>query len=853
MVNCPDRDAAFSYFSDFLANSTAKSTIFELIMSFKVVGEILFGIFCQSNTLSVFLINNPEYIFWLIENDTLALKKSKEIYLAEAKEFILSATTIDRMEYLLRHYRKREYLRIATREIVNACSFEEIMEELSNLADALAEIAIILAYKKLKKNYKKDGFCIMGLGKLGNKELNFSSDIDLLFVHNGDAEFFNRLASLVVSILNQNKEGGFVYRVDVRLRPGGNAYPLSMSVDEYETYYETFGQPWERLALVKVRPIAGDFALGERFLKAIEPFVYKKSIDVEYIEEIRRLLFKIKKYSPKKEIHLVDPKKQDIKKGEGGIREIEFIVNYFQLIYAGKIKELRHISTVDGLAMLGSLGLLENVEFLKEAYIFLRRIEHKIQLLEEQQKQTLPSSREGLEKLALKLGYKLDEFLDKYNEITDRVHILFRKIFIEDKSLPVLSSPEDIEAYLYEFGFSLSEAERVSNIIVSAVKKFLASDIKPFTINELFYEAFNLSKDIKRFENVVVGFDKINPSYTASIFSNRSLFKLFVKLLSIDYADKFVSNPFLLDVLLAPSELKIEDVSKKEKERLEFEIALRILSGSFKHSDFGVVSELARRFIKQVVEVYDDNHSLCVIAYGKLATDELFVGSDLDLVFASKEDAWQQEGKVVKIIKELKKLYDVDLRLRPFGDKGSLVVDVDYLKRYFSKDAQEWEKQAAQKSRIVYCGFEKGIVEEIYREFVLKNPPDKKSIYEMFNRIEKNKGSGVDLKSSWGGLTNIEFLTQAICFENECIELGMNTPQLIDKITRLGFFDLKEVKEIYFYLFKVLNTLRLAGFSSKLDENNAKIIEFLLDESNVIGKVRSFMNIIKQKSQEYFK
>ncbi len=847
----PDRDRAFLHFYDFLVNSTAKSTIFELIISFDVVGEILFGLFSQSETLSQFLVSNPEYFFYIIGNEALSNSKSRDDFYKEAREILDQTNNMDKKEYLLRHYRKREYLRIAVREIVGACPFEKIMLELSNLADALIDISIELAYLRLKKEPQKRGFSVIALGKLGNRELNFSSDIDLLFVHERTemSEFYNRLASRVVSILSTNKEGGFVFRVDTRLRPGGSTYPLSMMPEEYEDYYYTFGQPWERLSLVKARVSGGDKALGEKFLKLIEPFVYPKSIDLNFIKEIRTLMFKIHKNFDSSDC-LLPYEIQDIKKGRGGIREIEFILNYFQIIIGGKRGEFRHISTVRGLKLLEKEGVLKEGNRLAEIYLFFRRIEHKLQLKQEKQTQKLPCEKDGLEALALSLKMELDEFLDRYRKSTEFVHGVFRGIFIEEQGIPIFSSIDDIEGFLKEYG--VKNGISAARGIEDSVKKLTAAGLKKDVIQSVFDLSFKLTIKLDLFEKVVVGLSKVNPHYVEAIAGSKKLLELFVKLLSVGFGERFSKNEALLDSLVSPKALEFESLTKEEKERIEFEIALKLLSGNYNHEDLRYTTDFAVRYIETVCREFDRDRRVGVIGYGKLATGELFFGSDLDVVFVCDRAPYEVEGSVVRIIKELKKLYDVDLRLRPYGDKGSLVVDLDYLRQYFQKDAAPWEKQAAQRSKVVYCGFGKERVERLYRDFIFKKPPERDEIYKMLKKIVENKGRELDIKSSWGCLTNIDFLVQAICFENGCIEYSKGTIALIDRVKILDNMEKERLKEAYIFFFKLLNALRLTGRSSKLDSGAINLLEFLLSEKEISDKVENYRKFVIELNERVF-
>ncbi len=853
LARCADADMAFSYFEDFIVHSTAKSTIFELITSFGVVGDILFGIFSQSNTLSSYLINNSQKIFWLIENDTLAKRKTKNDFYKEIFDLISKTENFDKRDYYIRQYRKNEYLRIATREIIGACNFEEIMEELSNLASVLIEVALLCAKDRLKKRYgySYDGFSVIGMGKLGNSELNFSSDIDLLFVHDDESksEYYNRLSRTLISTLNDNKEGGFVYRVDMRLRPGGRSAALSLTIGEYENYYATFGQMWEKMSLTKAYPVAGDMRLGFEFLNTIKPFVYKKSLDLEYISEIRSLMFKIKKYSSKNvQSDLIPVNKIDVKKGVGGIREIEFIVNYFQLIYGGRDRQLEHISTMRGLDILKKKRYMESrsVEILQEAYLFLRRIEHKIQLLNEQQTQNLPLDFDGLRKLAKKLSMELDEFINRYMTLTDDVHAIFNSIFIRDYKIPVFGANDDIEGFLNEHG--LNGVEQLANLIKDSVKKFLAKDIKRAKIEEIFDYIFNFVMK-ERFETSIKGLLAINPTYTLLMFENRRIFDVFLKMLSIGYGELLARNEELFEYFISDDlpEFSLYDKTEFEKAKLIDTFKLLLNVYGYKPNVFNMFT---RGFINAVSLKHDKDKKICVVGYGKLATKELFAGSDLDLVFISLDEPYTYIKTVQKIIKDLKVLYDVDLRLRPYGDKGPIVVDVKYLKQYFQNSAWAWEKQAAQKSSIIYSGFDKKRVEKIYSDFVVKNAPTKKEILEMKNRIERYKGDRLNIKSFSGGINDIEFLAQSVCFENGCIKVGSSCLQLLKRAEKLNVIDTKTLREAYIFYTSILNIHRLYASGSVLKD--FKTLEYLTGERNLKERIEEYRNKVRREFKRWF-
>lgn len=859
LKRCANPDMAFSYFYSFLENSTAKSTIFELIKSFNVIGELLFGIFSQSNTLSLTLITNPEYIYWLIENRTLGYDKSYVEYYEEIRKAIRHAKNIAQQEYTLRNYRKKEYLRIGAREIINACSFSSTMKEISYLAGALIQASLDIAYENLRKNRQEanKNICVIGMGKLGTNELNFSSDIDLMFVHNddGDKDYYCRLAAKIVSILNDNKHGGFVFRVDTRLRPGGSNYPLSLSLGEYENYYSTFGRNWERMALLKAKPVSGDMKLGEQFMSIVQPFIYKKSIDLDYVEDIRSLMFRIKKYSKHIDSYLIDPEKMDVKKGVGGIREVEFIIHYFQLIYGGEDSNLRYLGSVECLKMLETKGYIsrKDADSLLEGYLFLRRIEHKIQLLDEMQTQMLPKTKEGLTFLAKRIGMNMEYFIYKYNSITDNIHSIFVSIFVENSNLPVFGLEEDIEAFLSEK--NIKNSAQIAHIVSSISKKCIAKSIDKHVISSLLNHVVNLFKSEKLLLNALNGLNVIDPVYFSFIYENRLILDVFLKVLSLGYAEIIYKNPVLMEEFFSIVEpINIGDITKEEKERIEFAIICKIVSENFDIELFETVTKFADELIKQTISEFNIK-DIAVIGYGKIGIGELFVGSDLDLVFLSKKSAEINIANVQKMVGKIKKIFDVDLRLRPFGDRGAIVVNIDYLNSYFSKYARGWEKLAAQKARFIYSDFNSKDIVETYKKFLDTKNITRQEIYSMKKNIEKTKGDSSNIKSFRGGLTDIEFIAQYICFEHHCANMGDSPLKLLEKITQYKFLDSSKItilKNGYIFYTKVLSFIRIAHLRDGLTSENVEILKFLTGDKYIDKKINAFKNHIASIFNEVF-
>jgi [glutamine synthetase] adenylyltransferase / [glutamine synthetase]-adenylyl-L-tyrosine phosphorylase len=333
--------------------------------------------------------------------------KSPEEYLTEVLARTALVTDAAMLASVLRAYKYEQIFSIGARDLAGRLALPDVTAELTSLAAACCEAAYRHHWQTLKEAYGQPadatagpaGFVILAMGKMGGLELNFSSDIDLIYLFEEEGEttggtegnlshreFFTKLASRISAAINDVTEDGFVFRVDLRLRPEGNHGPLVNSLAAGEGYYANWGQTWERSALLKARAVAGDISLGESFLEALSPFIYRRFLDYSTVEDIKLMKQKI-------DVNLARTSRGawDVKLGQGGIREIEFIVQTEQLIHAGKQKALRTRSTLDGLRRLEELRLLmpEDAAALSSAYVFYRRLEHRLQIENERQTQLL--------------------------------------------------------------------------------------------------------------------------------------------------------------------------------------------------------------------------------------------------------------------------------------------------------------------------------------------------------------------------------------------------------------------------------------------------------------------------------
>ncbi len=344
--------------------------------------EILVTLFAGSQFLTEILLRNPEYLERLVAYKNLVQPGRAD------------------WQSALHRFQRWDLLRIGTCDLLGLLDMSAVTAQLSDLADGLVRASLALA--STETSIPTTGFAVLALGKLGGQELNYSSDIDLLFLAETDDPAYRRLGERLLGLLTEVTPEGFLYRVDLRLRPWGRAGALVTPLDGYLAYLERHARLWEKQALLKARVIAGDEALGMAFLRQAEPFLFCTPVEAARAEvhAMKRLT----------EAHLRRQGRAwgEVKLGEGSIRDIEFVVQYLQLAHGGMYPEIRSRNTVDALARLATRGLLlpEEHHILSEGYVFLRAVEHYLQLMHYRQTHTLPQDAEALAQLARRLGFR---------------------------------------------------------------------------------------------------------------------------------------------------------------------------------------------------------------------------------------------------------------------------------------------------------------------------------------------------------------------------------------------------------------------------------------------------------------
>lgn len=379
----------------------------------------LLQIFATSQYLSDVLVSDPESYDLL--RITGGRPSAREALISEVVSEVMALHDPKSVRAALRRFKRRETLRIAYGDIIAQQRLDTVTRQISYLADALVEAALQSAWARLEEKHGEplspEGgparLVVLAMGKLGGDELNYSSDIDLicLYDHDGktagpraqsNSEFFAAVVRDMTKLLTESTDLGTVYRVDLRLRPDGSRGPVAISVDSAINYYDNRGRTWERQAMMKARPAAGDLQLGQDFLARLEPWIFRKYLGLADITGIKALKRRIEQRTARD-----GGDEHDVKTGHGGIRDIEFAIQFLQLLHGSDLPEVRTFNTLEAMTRLEHVGSLTHQEWtlLDENYRFLRKVEHRLQIMFDLQTHTMPDDDSEVRKLAIRMGY----------------------------------------------------------------------------------------------------------------------------------------------------------------------------------------------------------------------------------------------------------------------------------------------------------------------------------------------------------------------------------------------------------------------------------------------------------------
>ncbi len=689
----------------------------------------------------------------------------------------------------LRIFKNFHMARVVLRDICSLADFVELVRDVTLTHDACIKAALKFAERIMEKRYGKPscGYIVVDMGKAGGFELNYSSDIDLIYVYNtryGETtggsygklqnhDYFTLLSNYVTELLTKRTEEGICMVVDLRLRPNGTMGPVCNDIEALEQYYTAIARPWERFALLKARPSAGDISrTGMEFLKLSRAFVFKKYVDLTLIEEVLRLKEMIKAKVLRK------GNKIDLKLGEGGIREVEFIIQAFQLIYGGKKPEIRSMNTLVALNKLLRWGFLRKKEWeeLKDAYLFLRKCEHMLQITNFRQTQTFHPESEEAEELAIKMGFKdRESFLESLFEKMERINHYFNKFFPTGDRKPLSTITEED---LKKKGFKAPEEVKRFLDVLLKMKSLSPEELNRLDVMgdrfvELLFEA-PVSKNAMK--NLLSFFEREEGRiFFFSIVSEINILKLLFFLLSTKefFIKRFRETPEILDFMFDPEylespvshsglELDYEKFKNLQlvKNLSEIRAVLRWYLGRTGIEEFfrelTVVADFVIRFV-----YFDLSPDFSVASLGKHGSFEFNVGSDIDLLFFSAGEERDTENALL-LMKRLELLgYEVDTRLRPFGEKGELIFTLNYFRKYISENARTWERLAFTRFRFL-AGSLREEINRLVREFLFSVPLNREvlnEIVKMRERLERELGRGEsDIKYASGGIVDLEFI-----------------------------------------------------------------------------------------------
>ena len=714
-------------------------------------------------------------------------------------------------------------------------SFEDTVRVTTQMAESALDASLMHHRTILEQAFgvpSNPAFTILGMGKLGGRELNLSSDIDIfcIFAEDGETsgprvrdhgDYFTRLTQQLAKSLDAQTVDGFVERVDQRLRPWGSAGQLAIPVVACEDYYEVHGREWERFALLKARPVAGDIELGDELLKSLKPFMYRKYLDFGVFESIRDLKSKIEAEVRR------SGRDKNVKVGRGGIREIEFIVQAMQLLRGGQIPSLQVTGFLDALSTLMTETIISENDGmqLKDDYLWLRHVEHVIQAENDQQTQELPPD---CGPLASVMGFESAvDFERKRNEVTDRVHEAFASFMRVEQSQDTtqVAIKDDVKERLDAF-LDDPMCDRLEPIARSRLITLL-DQLGP----ELSTYPLDVTERMLRFiatctrRSVYLSLLSENPATRERMLDilNRSSWvterliempALLDELLTLDVSEALMSREAICQEL----SMRLQRVDPDDPERLtevlvQFarglafrvavfevrgEIPLMQVSDQLTWIAEAVVSEVLHYAYREVENKHgqpvviesdrEDALGLSVLGYGKLGGLEMSYGSDLDLVFVHGIDPDQMtdgdlaiEGglfvnrvvrRVIALLEtntRFGRLYEIDTRLRPSGRSGLMVVGLDSLKKYLDESAWTWELQAFVRARPVAGDQFLNDRLAALRLDVLSKPRELtallKDVVEMREKMRSHLGStagdsGFDLKHDRGGIVDIEFMVQ---------------------------------------------------------------------------------------------
>lgn len=838
----PDPDRALDYLERML--DTNPPAFARLARSASGLQSMM-AVFGYSRYLSDEVLQKPEWLELVCASGDMHRSLSMEQMSDRLERFLPEGVP---QPLLLARFRRQETLRILLRDVRGLCSMAEVTQELSTLADAVLDVT----YRRIRVEFEKRHgeprcpdakgaprrceFSILAMGKLGGEELNYSSDIDLMFVFgaNGETsgeksisnkEFFKKVANYFTELLSSYTTEGMCYRVDLRLRPDGRNGELCLSTAGALEYYKARGRDWELQMLIKARVAAGEYGPGSELLQKVEPLIYATTTDFGAVEAVSQSRMRIHE---KLALKRGGETETDVKLCRGGIRDIEFLVQCLQRLHGGRERWVRHGGTLLALSRLRDKALLSATEYsrLASAYTFMRNLEHRLQFEEDRQTHSLPppgsrsmyllsrrmpESQSGGEWSPERLRRELTQHLEEVAELYERV------IHAQQPAYHGLVSESEGDVEADDAAPAATPASNLVRYLDQIAPGLVASMIR-----------HPLLRGAERFEHFL---EKIRPRPEWLRMMDRDA-TLAGRLLDI-----FENSPFLAEELLRIPEL-IEELAlfgsgpgeppvdadaaelrrwfRREIFRTECESVCLNRPVFETLEATSLLGERAIRAayriaVQSVIEAHPPaqgylvGHQLMVVALGRLGMQEFDVGSDADLVFVlPQEDAhhtrfWTRVAeKLIDVISSYTGegvIFAIDTRLRPSGREGELVQTETAFVEYFERSAQAWEGMAYMKSYAVAGDVERAtkFLNELQRVDWRRYGQSGRSMADLRKmrfRLEREQGTANPLKAGFGGYYDIDFALLYLRLRSAGIFYKqLNTPRRINVIEEMGHLE----------------------------------------------------------------
>ena len=932
--NSPNSETALNRFSRFAQVAFNRRRLYQLLRDAPfLMRSVIFG-FGASTYLSETLIRNPEYFYDIIDANVMGTVKTSEMMYEELALSLSHFNSVEQKLRILRRYKRRETLRIGLRDLLKTVDVKTTTLELSNLAEAALQHCYEIGRDQIMQPkfgtpLNEEGtapcrFAIIGMGKLGGYELNFSSDIDLIFVYSDDAhtdtgtdnsEYFSRLCEFIIKAMSEITPEGYVFRVDIRLRPESSAGVIIRSMESYESYYEGWGDLWERQALIKARCVAGDMAFGDEFIRMIQPFVYQRYLDGVTLGEIKADIRRTKARIEERLVGEGATLEKHVKLGPGAIRDIEFTVQCLQMIHGAQRKSLCSHNTLEALSALKTHKLLtpEDADALTAAYRFLRTVENAIQIEGDQQRYSIPEKETEERELARRVGYQdtaetdaLEAFRGAYRAHTEQVRAIFQKITttsIESEDgidIAVLLSEEDpqqLAHFLSTFRFeNVRDAQRLLRQLANGGDGIQFSPSVRRTFFKLAPTLLNVLRDSPNPDMALrylsAFTDKVGArsSYYTMFAEKPSTLEVLTRVCgtSLYLADMLIASPELFDLLTVPTLIeRSKTLAEKQTEALQivaeapegrmlsmlrrykndeiWRIALRnILGNATLPTTTEELSDLAEAVLQAIypeieaemreahgIPLDSDGNpvTFAIIAMGKFGGRELNFSSDLDVMYVYSADGETTEGMSnveffaavgLALVNRFAGnqgmgIYEIDLRLRPYGTGGAIALPLTGYQNYYNNTAEVWERQALTRARIVagdtevlgnrfldiahaFCYAEPLTADEI-AEIVHTRKRQEAQATRRTSTRRRGRGKTqtpiANVKSGYGGLVDIEFVVQILQLvhggEASSVRVR-NTLLAVEKLHDIGVLTEAQrdgLSEAYLFLRRVENALRI--------------------------------------------